>query len=61
MEEPEGQTALWITHLSEYELYIEHNKRHRNAYGVSGIPWLHCGNEDNIIATCAVNMPFWYS
>ncbi|VDH91703.1 Hypothetical predicted protein [Mytilus galloprovincialis] len=60
MKEPEGQTARWITQLSEYEFSIEHRegKRHRNADGMSRIPCHQCGNDENI--TSAVNRQFCY-
>ncbi|VDI48100.1 Hypothetical predicted protein [Mytilus galloprovincialis] len=62
MKEPEGQTARWITQLSEYEFSIEHRegKRHRNADGMSRIPCHQCGNDENNIATSAVNRQFCY-
>ncbi|CAC5421948.1 unnamed protein product [Mytilus coruscus] len=62
MKEPEGQTARWITHLSEYEFSIEHRegKLHRNADGMSRIPCHQCGNDENNIATSAVNRQFCY-
>ncbi|CAC5368328.1 unnamed protein product [Mytilus coruscus] len=62
MKEPEGQTARWITQLSEYEFSIEHRegKRHRNADGMSRIPCHQCCNDENNIATSAVNRQFCY-
>ncbi|XP_063420793.1 uncharacterized protein LOC134706010 [Mytilus trossulus] len=58
MKEPEGQTARWITQLSEYEFSIEHRegKRLRNADGMSRIPCHQCGNGENNIATSAFGM-----
>ena len=52
-----------ITQLAEYEFSIEHREgqRHRNAHGISRILCHKCGNDDNNIATCAVNMSFSYS
>ncbi|CAC5382125.1 unnamed protein product [Mytilus coruscus] len=62
IKEPEGQTARWITKLSEYEFSIEHreDKRHRNADGMSRIPCHQCGYDEKNIATSAVNRQFCY-
>lgn len=49
IKDPEGQTARWVTQLSEYDFSIEHRegKRHRNADGMSRIPCRQCDVDEN--------------
>ena len=52
IKDPEGQTARWVTQLSEYDFSIEHRegKRHRNADGMSRIPCHKCEIDEDMMA-----------
>ena len=51
-KEPEGQLALWITRLQEYDFTIVHRRgrNHANADALSRHPCTQCGrsNHDNV-------------